>query len=91
MENEEKKKQVYECTNCDWSGTERSVSCATQGELTKDGVHLDNMRCSNCGILDDMCPVCGDNVGKIGVRAETRKKREDEFKQKFNGIELLNI
>lgn len=87
-EKKEIKQEEKECTNCAWNGYILSKSCRTRGsfimkDVIKDGitkqeeVHKTNkeglQRCDGCGYLDNKCPVCGDEVGKPGVREEIRK------------------
>jgi len=90
-----KSNMEYECTNCSWNGYELSKSCKTRGsfimkDIVKNGkvvqeeVHKLNkeglQKCAGCGYLDGKCPVCGDEVGKPGIREEIRKAREAEEK-----------
>ena len=86
MEEKKIEGKKYECTNCSWSGIELSKSCKTKGNLTKDGKHLNGKRCSNCGFLDDKCPICGDEVGELGSRAKAIKEKADEEKEKLDKL-----
>ena len=101
--NEEKQIEMieYECINCDWNGTVRSMTCKSRGNIElkvtpnskgeKVSVHKINkeglQRCDGCGYLDDKCPVCGDEVGKPGVREEIRKLKLAEEKAEREAID----
>ena len=76
----EEKKQEFECSNCSWNGTELSKKCNGKP-------HGEDETCSGCSYLDDKCPVCGDEVGKPGIREEIRLKKEAEEKAKKADIQ----
>ena len=86
MEKEQKKESVeYECTNCQWNGTELSKSCKTLGNIKENNEHkvIDGVqRCDGCGYLDNKCPVCGDETGKPGIREKIRAEKEEAQKRK---------
>jgi hypothetical protein len=96
----EEKKVVkeYECTNCDWNGTELSKCCKTRGsfklvtkvdgnqeyvhKLNEDGIQ----KCAGCGYLDNKCPICGDEVGEPGIREKIRKQKLAEEKARADSM-----
>jgi predicted RNA-binding Zn-ribbon protein involved in translation (DUF1610 family) len=94
-EKKEDKVIEYECTNCPWNGTELSKSCRTLGHFVMEKVIVDgketeaevhkpiedgSKKCPNSNYLDHKCPVCGDEVGKPGIREKIRKEKEAKEK-----------